>query len=67
MGRMPSRTSKSKRRGRWDEAAARFEHFMSEFARCASNTDCRFDPVYASLFAVRDLLRSRSQRESEMV
>lgn len=40
---------------------------MSEFARCAPNTQSRFDPVYASLYAIRDLLKRCAQRESEMV
>jgi hypothetical protein len=58
---------KSERRGRWDVAASRFEFFMSEFSHCASNTDCRFDPIYSSLFTIRDLLRKQALREDEML
>ena len=55
------------RRGRWSESAARFEHFMSEFGRVASNVDSRYDQIYSSLFAIRDLLQTQALRESEMV
>jgi hypothetical protein len=40
---------------------------MCEFSKVASNVDSRYDPVYASLFTIRDLLRRRALRESEMV
>ena len=64
MQQLSTASSPAPRRGRWSEAAARFEAFMSELSRCAPNHDSRFDPVYSSLFSIRDLIRRQADREA---